>query len=220
MAEDSPAATPWNPPRPILCLVVDRAASRRPLTETVAEACAGGVDWLQLRDRELEGAEWLQWGEELAAAARRSAPEIRILVNRRVDVALAMGADGVHLGFDAMPVADARPLLGQAALIGASTHDVAEVRALSNSPIDYVHLAPIYPPYSKPASRPPLGIEALAEACRQGIPVIAQGGIDPQRCSAILRAGAAGVAITGTLLGAENPQKTAEALRAALDQPL
>jgi thiamine-phosphate pyrophosphorylase len=220
LASHSPAESRWKARRPILCLVVDRAASPRPLSETVAAACAGGVDWLQLRDRELEGADWLRWGEELADAARRHAPEVRILVNRRVDVALAMGADGVHLGFDAMPAADARPLLGQETLIGASTHGVDEVRALSNSPIDYLHLAPIYTPYSKPASRSPLGTKVLAEACRHGMPVIAQGGIDPQRCSAILQAGAAGVAITGTLLAAEDPQKTAEAFRAALDPPV
>ena len=219
MARPSPGGTQWNSDRPILCLVVDRGSSRHPLTEAVAEACAGGVDWLQLREREFEGAAWLRWAEELAAAARSSAPGIRILVNRRLDVALAMGADGVHLGFDAMPVAAARALLGPESLIGVSTHTPAEVRGLASSGVDYVHLAPIHPPKSKPASRPPLGAEKLAEACLAGVPVIAQGGLEPKHCAEAIRAGAAGVAVTGAILAAQNPRKAAEALRESLDHP-
>ena len=219
MARPSPGGTKWNSDRPILCLVVDRGSSRHPLAEAVAEACAGGVDWLQLREREFEGAAWLRWAEELAAAARSSAPGIRILVNRRLDVALAMGADGVHLGFDAMPVAAARALLGPESLVGVSTHTPAEVRSLASVGVDYVHLAPIHPPKSKPASRPPLGSEKLAEACLAGVPVIAQGGLEPKLCAEAIRAGAAGVAVTGAILAAQNPRKAAEALRESLDHP-
>jgi thiamine-phosphate pyrophosphorylase len=219
MARPSPGGTQLNSDRSILCLVVDRGSSRHPLSEAVAEACAGGVDWLQLREREFEGGAWLRWAEELGAAARSSAPGIRILVNRRLDVALAMGADGVHLGFDAMPVAAARALLGPESLIGVSTHTPAEVHSLASGGVDYVHLAPIHPPKSKPASRPPLGSEKLAEACLAGVPVIAQGGLEPKHCAGAIRAGAAGVAVTGAILAAQDPRKAAEELRASLDHP-
>jgi thiamine-phosphate diphosphorylase len=197
--------------------VVDRASARRSLDQVVDEACAGGVDWIQLRDRELEGAAWLDWAEALAAAARHGAPGVRVLVNRRLDVALAMGADGIHLGFDAMAADDARAVLREGALVGTSTHELAEIRALQPGAVDYVHLAPIYDPHSKPASRPALGPGALAEACALGIPVLAQGGLDRERCSAAIGAGAAGVAVTGAILHAPDPAAAAAGLRAALD---
>ena len=200
--------------------MVDRGSCRGPLTDAVSEACAGGVDWLQLRERELEGGAWLEWAEVLSAAARSSAPGVRIIVNRRLDVALAMGADGVHLGFDALPVSDARAMLGPGALIGVSTHTPAEARGRAPGEVDYLHLAPIHLPQSKPASRPPLGLDKLAEACTGETPVIAQGGLEPHRCAAAIRAGAAGVAVTGAILASTSPRKAAQALRAALDQPV
>ena len=217
MARPSRGGNPWNPHRPILCLVVDRGSCRGPLTDAVSEACAGGVDWLQLRERELEGGAWLEWAEVLSAAARSSAPGVRIIVNRRLDVALAMGADGVHLGFDAVAPAEARALLAEHALVGVSTHDPAEVKALEVGAADYVHLAPIYDPFSKPANRPALGLEALGQAARHGLPVLAQGGIDSERSRAAMAAGAAGVAVTGEILLADEPGAAAAALRAALD---
>lgn len=207
-----------RPGRPILCLVVDRGSTRHSLPEAVAEAVAGGVDWVQLRDRELEGGHWLAWAEELASAARIGGTGVRVLVNRRVDMALAIKADGVHLGFDAMTPLDARKLLGPEALLGVSTHALAEIRALETSEVDYVHLAPIYDPLSKASGRPPLGLEALAGACAAGFPVIAQGGLRPEHCAGILGAGAAGIAVTGAILQAASPGQATARLRSALDQ--
>ncbi len=209
----------WATPsaRPVLCLVVDRAAARGSLDRVVASACAAGVDWVQLRERELEGKAWLAWAETLAGAARRGAPAVRIVVNRRLDMALAIGADGIHLGFDAVDPTEARALLAKHTLVGVSTHDPAEVEALEAGAVDYVHLAPIYDPRSKPANRPALGLEALTRASRHGLPVLAQGGIDPERGRAAIAAGAVGVAVTGEILLADEPAAAAAALRAALD---
>jgi thiamine-phosphate diphosphorylase len=185
---------------------VDRRIGGSDLPARVAEAIRAGVDWVQLRERELEGAALLAFAEEMAAAARdaaaKAARTVRILVNRRVDVALALGADGVHLGFDAMDVATARRLLPADARIGVSTHSVAEVRAATDA--DYVHLAPIFPPLSKSSSRPPLGCDAIADAARAGVPVIAQGGIDANNAAAVRAAGAFGIAVTGAILAAED----------------
>ena len=196
--------------------MTDRAAARGDLAAIAAAAVRGGVDWVQIRDRELSGARLLALAEEIAAAARAAAPDadLRILVNRRADVALAVAADGVHLGFDALGVADARRVVGADALVGVSAHAPEEI---GREDADYAHLAPIFTPLSKPAGRAPLGLEALAAAGGAGIPVLAQGGIDPERAAAARAAGAAGVAVSGSILAAPDPQAAAAALRRALD---
>jgi thiamine-phosphate pyrophosphorylase len=177
------------------------------------------VDRVQVRDRQLEGGALLALCDAVMAAARRGAAArdepARVLVNRRADVALAAGADGVHLGFDAMGVAAARDLLGEDALIGRSTHAPDEIAAESG--LSYVHLAPVFDPLSKPATRPALGLGALAAAARRGVPVIAQGGIDAPRARAAIEVGAAGVAVTGAVLLCEDPGAAARAIREALD---
>ena len=204
--------------RPILCLVVDRGVATRPLAETVREAVAAGVDWLQLRERQLEGAAWLDWAQRLAEAARSANPRLRVIVNRRLDIALAIGADGAHLGFDALAPGEARALLGGEAWIGVSAHSPGEVAAAARAGADYAHLAPVFDPRSKPATRPALGPEALRAASRHGIPVLAQGGIDPERTRAALTAGAAGIAVTGAILMSDTPARSTSLLREALDR--
>jgi len=199
--------------------VIDRALGGADLPARVAEAVRAGVDWVQIRDRDLDGAPLLRHAEEIATAARAAAAEtergLQVLVNRRVDVALAMGADGVHLGGDGMEVASARALLPAGSLIGVSTHSPAEARAATAA--DYVHLAPVYRPRSKPATRPPLGCAAVGEAAAAGVPLFAQGGIDAGNAGAVLAAGARGVAVTGVLLAADDIAAATRALRRALD---
>jgi len=202
-----------------LSLVVDRACARGDLCAAVEAAVRGGVDWLQVRERALEGRALLAHAEALAAAGRRGAgaraAPLRVLVNRRADVALAMRADGVHLGFDAMAPRDARRVLGDAALLGASAHAPEEIDAAAG--LSYVHLAPVFAPLSKRSERAPLGLETLARAAARGVPVLAQGGIDAERARAAAAAGAAGVAVTGTILMTDDPERAARALREALD---
>ncbi|RIL00108.1 MAG: thiamine phosphate synthase [Proteobacteria bacterium] len=206
--------------RPVLCLVTDRRSARRPLEEIVAAAVEGGVDWVQIRERDLEGGALLALCDRVGAAARAAAARrggaVRVLINRRVDVALACGADGAHLGFDALPVRAARALLAAPASIGVSAHAPDELRAAARDGADYAHLAPIFAPLSKPAERPPLGLEAL-RAPADGLPVLAQGGVEPSNAGAILRAGAAGVAVTGAIQDSSDPHAAARSLRRALD---
>jgi thiamine-phosphate pyrophosphorylase len=194
--------------------VTDRAASRRPLADAVEMAVAGGVDWIQVRDRELEDGALLDLVDRIRKAA---GPRARVLVNRRVDLALAAEADGVHLGFDGMPPETARELLGGDALIGIATHQPGELEGAAMATLSYAHLAPIFPPLSKVQSRPPLGIEALREAARHGVPVLAQGGIEAENARSCIEAGAAGVAVTGSILSCADPAAAAAALREALD---
>ena len=130
---------------------------------------------------------------------------MRVLVNRRVDVALAAGADGVHLGFDAAPPEVARALLGPEAWIGVSCDAPDEVLALDPGVVSYAHLAPIFAPLSKPAERPALGLAALERARDARVPILAQGGIRAANVADCLRAGAAGIAVTGAILLAPSP---------------
>ncbi len=196
--------------RPILCLVADAAAG-----PAVAAAVRGGADWVQLRDRSLAGGELLATLDAWRAACA-DAP-VRWLVNRRVDVALAGDADGVHLGFDGMPGADARVLLGAGPMIGTACHAPEEVAA-ADAELGYVHLAPIHPPLSKAAGRPALGLGVLERAAGSGPPVLAQGGVTAGNARACIEAGAAGVAVTGEVLGAADPERATRALREALDR--
>jgi len=200
--------------------VLDRAAGGPDPEARVAAAVRAGVDLVQVRDRALPDRELLALADAVVAGARRGAAErdgsARVVVNRRGDVALAAGACGVHVGFDAVDPASARRLLGANAWIGVSAHSPSEVAAAAAAGADYAHLAPIHRPLSKAPSRPPLGLDALREAAGAGIPVLAQGGIDASNARSLAAAGAAGAAVTFALAG-DDPGRTAAALRAALD---
>ena len=204
--------------RPLLCLVTDRRVAREPLAEMVAGAVAGGVDRVQLREKDLDGRALLELALEVGARARALRPDVELLVNRRVDVALAAGWDGVHLGFDGMSVGEARALLPPGAIVSVATHapdELAEVPEAERP--DGAHLAPIWAPLSKAGSSQPLGPSALREAARHGVPTLAQGGVTAARAAACIEAGAAGAAVTGEILAAANPARAAEAIRRALD---
>jgi len=190
------------------------------LEESVAAAVEAGVDWVQLRERELDTNALIALGDAVTQAARHAAGgrAVRIVVNRRCDVALAIGADGVHLGFDAIDPETARRLLGSEAWVGVSSHSAADVRAAEKQGASYVHLAPIFPPHSKAPSRPALGLEGLADATVGTIPVLAQGGIDASNAGEVVAAGAAGVAVTGSILQAVDPRAATAAIRNALDR--
>ena len=203
--------------RPLLCLVTDRRVCRGLLAEAVAAAVAGGVDWVQIREKDLSGAALLALCEEVASAARRVRAEVRVLVNRHCDIALAAALDGVHLGFDAVPPVSARRLLGARFLVGASTHAAGELDREACGVLGYAQLAPIFPPLSKSKGRPPLGPAALRAASTSGLPLLAQGGIDAGNAADCIRAGAAGVAVTGAILLAAAPEAAAAALRRSLD---
>jgi len=202
--------------RPILCLVTDRRLARGPLPARVAAAVAGGVDLVQIREKDLDGEPLARLVEAVQRALRGTGA--RVIVNRRLDVAMATGADGVHLGWDAVGPADARALLGPGALVGVSTHDPDEALAAAGDPaVDYVQIAPVLPPRSKPAGRPALGLAVLERLGEAPRPVLAQGGLDAGHAAAAVSAGAAGVAVTGAILDARDPREAAARIRRRLD---
>ena len=191
----------------ILCYVTDRRALPTPgemarREEAVHIACAAvraGVDWVQIREKDLPTLALLELTRQAVAAAEGSAA--KILVNDRLDVALAAGAAGVHLGGESMPVSVVRKvcaeILGDAKafLIGRSCHSLDEAQQAERDGADYVFFGPVFATPSKAQYGPPQGVEALAEVCRTlRVPVIAIGGISLDNAAECFRAGAAGIA--------------------------
>jgi thiamine-phosphate pyrophosphorylase len=173
--------------------ISDRAELGRDWETWCAELAAAGVEALQIREKSLTDRELLA----LARAARRAFPPPGLLlVNGRADVALAAGADGVHLPTAGLPHAAARSVIGPARLLGASTHQALEVEAAADSGlIDYVIYGPLHATPSKAGRIEPRGVSSLSEVARNGIPVLAVGGIDDGAgAAAAIAAGAHGVA--------------------------
>jgi len=201
-------------PVPCLALVTDRTlCTDVPLLEKVAQAVAGGANLVQLREKDLPAGDLLP----LAQCLRQiTAGRALLLVNDRLDVALAAGADGVHLPERGLPVAEVRRLVGRDLIIGRSVHSLGEARRAQEEGADYVQVGTIYPSRSHPDAVPagPRLIEEVA--CQLGIPVLAIGGVTAETVPEVMQAGAAGVAVVSAILGASSPQLAAEALWRAI----
>ncbi len=179
----------------------------------VEAALEGGVRAVQLREKDLSGRDLYLLARDLRDLTRRYGA--LLLVNDRIDVALAVEADGVHLGQDSFPVAEARRLLGPQKLIGASTHSLEEIRASQGA--DFIVFGPVYFTPSKAAYGEPQGVGRLQEAVSQSpCPVFAIGGIAAERVPEVCAAGAHGIALISAILASANPKEAAQGLLAAL----
>ncbi|MBW2713455.1 MAG: thiamine phosphate synthase [Deltaproteobacteria bacterium] len=214
---------PLSQSRPVLCLVTNREVSHLPLPEAVAQAIAGGVDWIQIRERAESDAELLKLSQHISDVARNTGP-VKIWVNGRLDIALAIDADGLHLSSTGIPAEQAASFLASIAeqaprlALSLATHSENEIREAQHWGVDCVQLAPVFAPLSKPTSRAPLGLNTMAQATTHRVPVLAQGGVTPERCAQLIRAGCAGVAVTGAILQSSQPIQAARAFRNALDK--
>jgi thiamine-phosphate pyrophosphorylase len=192
-------------PIPRLHLITDRAlAADLPARALAAlRGLRPRTAAVQLREKDLGGRALLG----LARALRRACDEAGqlLVVNDRIDVALAAGADGVHLPAAGIPVAEARRLLGPEAIVGRSCHSRAEVEAALADGASYATFSPIYDTPSKREYGAPLGVEALREAAALGLPLIALGGVDAGRAPEVRAAGAAGVAAIRAWLVGDDP---------------
>jgi thiamine-phosphate pyrophosphorylase len=199
-----------------LYLITDRrqVPAGRTLVETLRAALEGGVRAVQLREKDLPAAELLPLAQELRGLTARHGA--RLLVNDRLDVALAVGADGVHLGGHSLPVAVARRILGPEKLIGVSTHHPEEVPAAARDGADFVTIGPVWFTPSKAAYAEPVGLEQLRAACAADLPVFALGGVTGDRLPAILAAGAAGAALVSAILAAPDAAAATTTLLARL----
>ncbi len=201
-------------PYPCLALVTDRRRSRIPLDAAVERAVAGGVNLVELREKDLPADELLALARRLRAVTRGRA---LLVVNDRVDVALVSGADGAHLPERGLPVREARALLGAGRLVGRSVHSVVSAVDAERDGADYAILGTIYATSSKPGVSP-AGIGLVAEAARATrLPLLAIGGVTAERAPEVMAAGAWGVAVISAVLDADDPASAARRLRAALD---
>jgi thiamine-phosphate pyrophosphorylase len=172
------------------------------LLRSIESAAVAGVDWIQLREKDLRGGESLRLARSALQSMRTLAPGTRIIVNDRVDVALAAGAGGVHLSENGFSVSDARRLCdrfvqdtGQPRdfLIGVSCHSLASVLGAARDGADYIYFSPIFQTPSKVFYGPPQGVERLRKICNAvQVPVIAIGGITLENVASCYSAGAAG----------------------------
>ncbi|MEE8444634.1 MAG: thiamine phosphate synthase [Alphaproteobacteria bacterium] len=194
-------------PRPPLLFISDRRI------EIAESALAGGCRWISLREKQLAPADRLALLRQLLELAEPFGAVIT--VHADVEAARRAGAAGVHLpaGNEA---GAARRALGPDALIGLSTHDEDEISRAARDGADYVTFSPIFTSPGKPGYGPALGIEALREAARSGLPILALGGVTAETAPDCLEAGARGVAVMGAIAAAADPAAAAAGLIAAL----
>ena len=200
-----------------LLLVTDRHQTRgRSLSAVLNQAILAGVPAIQLRERDMPTGELLSLAQEIHALTTPCA--VPLIINDRVDLVLALDLAGVHLRSDSVSVPIARRLLGPDRLIGISTHSVDDVRRASHDGADYIVFGPIFDTPSKRSFGPALGLEQLADACRESaVPIFAIGGITCERVRDVRRAGARGVAVIGAVLTCAEVGPAVRALQDALD---
>jgi thiamine-phosphate pyrophosphorylase len=200
-----------------LYLITDRRASGgRDLALVVEEALKGGVKAVQLREKDLSSRDLY----ELAYAMRKLTARYSagLYINDRVDIALAVDADGVHLGESSLPIHRARKMLGKKRLIGVSCHNPVNAVAAQDFGADFITYGPVFHTPSKAAYGPPVGIDSLREVTppRLRIPVFALGGITSKNARQVISAGVHGIALISAVIAAENPREEAKTLLALL----
>lgn len=187
-----------------LYAITDREISGLSHVTQVEQLIEGGARLIQLREKSVSPGKFYEEAKEAVRLAHSFSATI--LIDDRVDLALAVNADGVHLGQTDIPPAAARQLLGPHAIIGYSTHNLDQVSEAADFPINYIALGPIFETKSKQKPDPVVGLEGLVAARQEakGIPLVAIGGIKLESVSAVLNAGADAIAVISDLMGNPN----------------
>jgi thiamine-phosphate pyrophosphorylase len=188
--------------------ITDTELSGLSHAEQVGRLIAGGATLIQLRDKHAAPRDFYRQAEAALQIAREH--NVRLIINDRVDVALALGADGVHLGQTDMPGEAARRLLGERAIVGISTHNLEQAELAANMPVDYVAFGPIFKTSTKENPDPIAGLEMLRAVCRivGALPIVAIGGITLANAEEAWGAGADSVASIAALVS--DPSRIAE----------
>lgn len=208
---------------PTLYLVTDTVLCLpRPVADVVRAAVAGGVTAVQVRDKQASRRELLALTRSVQAAVA-DRPDVAVVVNDAVDVALLAGADGVHVGQDDLPVSEVRALIGPDHLLGLSVSSRAELDAALALPpgaVDHVGISPVWGTPTKPDTGPALGLAGTAElaavARARGLSTVAIGGIDADRAAQVAATGVDGVCVVSALCTAPDPAAVAGQLRSAI----
>ena len=200
-----------------LYLVTDQSsAGERTLMDVVAAAVQGGVTCVQLREKQLNTRDFL--AQAMMLKALLAPHHIPLVINDRIDVALACGAQGVHLGQSDMPVLQARRLLPPEMFIGWSVETMDDVARSASLPVDYLGVSPIHATPTKTDTQKPWGLDGLRQVrSATALPLVAIGGIHAANARAVLLAGADGLAVVSALCAAQDPCAAAAALRKLID---
>ena len=201
---------------PVLCLVIGRShIEGKEIDEVVAQAVEGGVTMVQLREKTTGAGELVEIARRLKKITRGKA---LLVINDRVDVAMAVEADGIHLPDAGLPTRATRSLIFHHAVVGRSVHDVEAALRASKEGADYVFAGTIYKTASKPDAKPvgPALVKSITETA--SIPVLAIGGVTAARVEELVGAGAAGVAVISAIAGAADVKAAAQELRDALTE--
>ena len=191
-------------------------AGEKPLERIVKDAVAGGVDMVQLRERNLHSRGVYCLAKKIKESIACSSAQL--LINDRVDIALAVGADGVHLGQNGLPVGTVRKLVGHGMVIGVSAHSLEEALKAEDEGADYVFFSPVFSTRCKPGAVPK-GVEALVEVCSNvSIPVVPLGGINVSTLPQLACRGITTAAVMSAILTSENPKEAARELKCILTQ--
>lgn len=193
-----------------------RLARGRSHEEVIEAAIAGGATIVQYREKEGPTRKLVDEARSLRELTRRHG--VPFIVNDRLDVALAVDADGVHVGQDDLPASIARRLIGPEKILGVSATNLEEALRAEQDGADYLGVGPIFATPTKPDAAPPMGLEGLAEVCRRvSIPVVAIGGINDQNAAAVIEAGADGVAVVSAVVAAPDVAAAARRLREVVE---
>lgn len=196
-----------------LYLIADVASvSKKTFLPVVRKAIRGGATLVQLRDKDGSTKEFVEVGLKLRELTRTY--NIPLIVNDRVDVALAINADGVHLGIEDIPVYLARKKLGEGKLIGASVKTVTQAKKAERDGASYLGVGDIFGTKSKKDTGLPIGLVVLGKIAKSvSIPVVGIGGVTASNADSVIRAGAAGIAVISAVMGAKDPEKATRRLK-------
>ena len=195
-----------------LYLVTDRSfLGGRRLEDVVQEAVSGGVTMVQLREKDISTREFIALARDLKAVLGPLG--VPLIINDRVDVALAAGADGVHIGQSDMLYTDARRLLGPDRIIGLSVENFAQIEEANALDVDYIGVSPVFATPTKTDTAQPFGIEGLREAVRMSAhPTVAIGGMNAACAEAVMATGTDGMAVVSAIMGSADPRSAAAQL--------
>ena len=185
-------------------LITDRKVCGKKLTDIIEQAIDGGVGTVQLREKDLSTGDLYSLAKEIREITERKGANL--IINDRVDIATAVDADGVHLGWQSLEIDTVRRMIGQDKIIGFSAHSLEEAKRAENSGADYISISPIFDTVNKDYFIEPLGVGEIGKIKAQiNIPVIALGGINENNVSKVLKSGADGIAMISAILLSDSP---------------
>lgn len=200
-----------------LCIITDIVIQTKYSHFDIAQmAIEGGADMIQLRDKTMPANELIEKAIIISALCRKAG--VQFIVDDRVDVALVAESDGVHLGKEDISVAEARKALGEGRIIGATAHSLAEAIDAQEAGADYIGFGHIYPTYTKKKNTNPKGLESLKKVCSAiTVPVLAIGGINPDNAFEVMKCGAYGIAVVGSVVKSNDPRSAVRKLKKIVD---